>query len=149
MFKMNKRVFRLLAAIQTTPQNQLTKNQLTITSHFDEGKFTYGIHHYMDNLNDYVHWGNNYTLTDLRNFSRLSEPLTGKVALMDITHLVINQVINPAQKHIITKNVGEDHEIARSGGMDKNLTFLHCFHKVKVEPKKKWLSPEDLAHGVF
>jgi len=145
MYKMNKRVFRILAYIQTTPQDQLNKDPIIITSHFDDGKVTYGLHQYRANLNDYIHIGNNYTLTDLRNFSRLSEPLTGKVALMDITSLVLTHQVNPAQKHIINKFWEEEYESSPAVCREQHQTFLHCFHHVKAEPKSSWISAEEEA----
>lgn len=133
---MNKRVFKTLAYLQNTPQGHLNKQPLKISSYGEDGKVTYGLHHYKDNLNDYIHFVNNYTLTDLRNISRLAEPLTGKVAIIDMASLVNQGMVNPAQKYILL-GPGEQYQ-----------TFLHCFHKVKVDPKAR-ISSEDLAAGVI
>lgn len=145
-FKMNKRVFHTLAVLCTTPQDALIKNELIITSHGEDGKNYYGISQFNDKLNDYVHWGNDHTLTDLRKIGRLAEELTGKISLIEITSLVLSGQVKLPQKNVISKYWNDDYD---GSPREQHHTYLHLLHKVKVNPKARTSIEEAEAKGLI
>lgn len=121
-FKMNKRVFTVLAYVQTIPQGKLTNNRLNLF--FDGLNERFGLVH------DETHFDYNLTVSDIKNISKMSEPLTGKVSLVDITSLVKNRIIKFSDPYVLHGNRDEKDE---SG--DFYFSWLHQLHKVKINPK--------------
>jgi hypothetical protein len=132
-FKMNKRVFRTLAYIMTTPQNKLNKTPLDMCS--CEGKYSI--------VHGEVHL-NNHTLTDIRNISRLSEPLTGKVALVNISPLVFSGQVKVPQKYVISKYWEDEYD---GSAREDHYSFLHTLRNIKVASKANMNLEEAEAKG--
>jgi hypothetical protein len=122
VFKMNKRVFNVLAYLQTIPQGKLTINRLNL--------FFDGLYEHFGLVHDETHFDHNLTVMDIKNISKMSEPLTGKVALVDITSLVKNGMVKFSDPHVVHGNRDENDE---SG--DFYFSWLHQLHKVKINPK--------------
>ena len=134
-FKMNKRGFTVLAYVQTIPQGKLTINRLNL--------FFDGLNEHFGLVHDETHFDYNLTVTDIKNISKMSEPLTGKVAMVDITSLVKNGIVKFSDPHVVHGTRDEKYE---SG--DFYFSWLHQLHKVKINPKA-CVTEEAEAKGVI
>lgn len=120
-YRMNKKVFRCLAYIATSPQKNLTHTPIQLICHEGSYLIAHGP----------IHFGH-CTLTDLRAISRMVEELTDKVVLVDINSLIWNGQIEIPQEYIMS-NYWEDE--CDGTPLESHQTFLHAFKKIKVDPK--------------